>query len=69
MVAFPKRGTKNVEKKRVIERFDLHKNLLLTYKLGTSIYYLDETVFVIKQNHKTWSLPNDYVKSHHFNRY
>ncbi len=33
------------------------------------IYYLDETVFVLKQNHKTWSLPNHQVNSYHFNRF
>ena len=63
----PKQGTQNLEKKRYHERVLLKNSLNKCFMQNLDLYFLDETVFVYKQQAKTWSLPNTTIKSYHFN--
>ena len=65
----PKYFTPHLEQKRIYERRMLHRGLKKCEREDLDIYYLDETVFVMRQQHKSWSLPKSYCKSYHYNKF
>jgi hypothetical protein len=69
LVPLPKeQNTPLLRRRRRKERMALRRAWAKVEDLELPIVHIDETIFVLKQPHLTWSAPKSYVTSNHFYR-